>query len=166
MAGVQVGGTSSWSKPVTVVPIFFGNHGPVFISGTASPTLATVQLALARRVAIQSLASSYAATLATGITVTSGSLTVTLAAQPSDQQQFNELLTLLNTAPMPPTLTITDITGNPHTVTVAQYYSLVGSYGQQIAALLNALITAKASVASVSGTAALQQITLTDPTGE
>ena len=52
-------------------------------------------------------------------------------ATPSDQQQLNELLALLNTAPMPPTLTIADIHGNPLTVTVPQYYALIGSYGQQ-----------------------------------
>jgi len=133
---------------------------------STAPTLAAVQLSLAQRAAIQALTNSYATRLAAGITVTSGSLTVTLAATPSDQQQFNELLALLNTAPMPPTLPIADIHGNSLTITVPQYYSLIGSYGQQIAGLWTALATAKSSVATVTGTAALSKITLADPTGQ
>ena len=166
IAGIEASGTAIWSKAVHVAPAFYGRHIPVFISGTAAPTLASVRLALAQRAAIQSLQASYFRALAAGITVTSGSLTMTLAANPSDQQQFNELLTLLNTAPMPPILTINDVHGNPQTVTVAQYYALVGNYGQQIAGLWNALTTAKSSVVAVTGTAALSKVTLTDPTGQ
>ena len=166
IVGVESSGTAIWSKAVHVAPAFYGRHIPVFISGTTAPTLAAVQLSLAQRAAIQALTNSYAAALAAGITVTSGSLTMTLAAGPADQQQFNELLALLNTAPMPPTLTIADVHGNPLTVTVAQYYTIIGLYGQRIAGLWSALATAKSSVAAVSGTAALSKITLADPTGQ
>jgi len=166
IAGIESSGTAIWSKAVHVAPAFYGRHIPVFISGTTAPTLAAVQLALAQRAAIQTITNSYAAKLAAGITVTSGSLTATLAANTSDQQKFDELLILLNTAPMPPTLTIADIHGNPQPVTVPQYYTLIGSYGQQIAGLWTALATAKSSVAAVTGTVALSKITLADPTGQ
>ena len=166
MAGIESGGTSVWTRPVRTAPLCHGKSNAFFLSGTAVPTLAAVQFAVAQRNALRSLANSYATTLASGMTVISGSLTVTLAAQPSDRQQFNELLNLLNTAPMPPTITIADINARPHTVTVAQYYTLIGSYGQQLAALWNALTTARATMAAVSGTAALSRITLTDPTGQ
>ena len=123
-------------------------------------------MAQAKSAAIQDLQAAYSGALAKGITVTSGSLTVTLAASASDQQAFNNLLMLLNTAPMPPTIPITDRTGNVCTVTVEQYYDLIGKYGQQIAGLWGSLATAKASVASVSGTAQLSKITLQNPTGQ
>ena len=166
IAGIERSGTSVWSKPVQIVPVFYGRRNPVFISGTTAPTLAGVQLAVAQRATIAALAQSYSVALAGGITVTSGSVTMTLPARPSDQQQFTGLLTLLNTAPMPPTLTIADIHGNPQTVTVGQYYTLIGSYGQQIAGMWGALETARSSVAAVTGTAGLAKITLADPTGQ
>jgi len=166
IAGINSSGTAVWNAPVWVRPLIYGHNDAVFVTGSAVPTLAAVQLALAQRAATRSLTSSYATTLAAGITVTSGSLSMRLAAEPSDQQQFNELLALLNTAPMPATLIISDVNGNAQTVTVTQYYALIGSYGQQIASLWTAFATAKSAVASASGTAALAKITLADPTGE
>ena len=164
--GIKEDGTSVWSKPMWGAPPVIYGHAPLFISGSTAPTLEQVQLVFAKKRAIRALADSYSAALSAGITVTSGSLTVTLAAGLSDQQMFNELLTLLNTAPMPPALTIADVNGNPQKVTVAQYYALIGNYGQQIATLWSALITAKSSVAAATDAAALAKITLADPTGE
>ena len=168
IAGIEKSGTSIWTKPVRRVPVFYGNptKSPVFISGTTIPTLAAVQLVLAQRAATQALSVACATALAAGVTVTSGSLSLTLAAEPSDRQAFDELLTLLNTAQMPPNLMITDVHGTSQTVTVAQYYALIGSYGQQVAGLWKSLATAKASVAVATGTAALSKITITNPTGQ
>jgi hypothetical protein len=159
-AGFIVTGSSPFAVP-NAQP---GN--PLYVSGTSVPSGAAGALIQAKWAALKSLNASYNAVIVAGITVASGTLTVTLPATPASQQQFNGLLSLLNTAPMPPTVTITDIHGSPFTIGVPQYYTLIGSYGQQIAGLWNALLTAKSSVAAVTGTAALSKITLTDPSGQ
>lgn len=155
----------------TNAPTFYGAKplAVITITGTATPSPADITAALvlplARKVVMDRLATQYATALASGITVTSGTLTVTLAAQLSDQQQFNNLLTLLGTAPMPPVLTIADVHGTPQTVSVSQYYELIGSYGQQIAGLWTSLITARSTVATAD-TATLAKITLQNPAGQ
>jgi len=164
-----VNGTNYVAQLFTNPPTTYGRQ-PLIVSGTAVPTAVTIQLAIAKRAATQTISRAYYKALGAGMTVTTGTgsatITLTLPSTAADQQQFNALLSLLNTAPMPPTLTIADVNGNPQTVTVAQYYTLIGSYGQQISTLWNELMTAKSSVAAVTGTAALAKISLADPTGQ
>lgn len=90
----------------------------------------------------------YATRIARGIKATYGDASIVLSASEADQNAFNRLLNLLNTAPMPGTVTITDNRGIPHAVQVVDVYTILGSYGQQIAALWSGYVTAKASVNS------------------
>jgi len=92
------------------------------------------------------LDAQYATAQTKGITVTSGSMTITLAATDADQNAFTRLLGLLNTAPMPPNIDLADVKGVPHSVAVTDVYTLLGSYGQQAAALWANYVSVKAAV--------------------
>ena len=75
IAGIQAPGTTIWSKPLTWVPAVPAGSKIVFIPGATVPTLGAVQLALAKKMAVQCLTDAYGKALSAGITVTTGALT-------------------------------------------------------------------------------------------
>ena len=160
VAGWIVSGTGSFVHPVPVADY----SNPAFVSGSTRPSSSQVAIAVARTYRTRFVWKSYRDTLAAGVTATSGSLALTLPASVNDQSNFLQLLQTYNTATMPATATIPTTSGSAATVTVAQLYSLVGSYEAQIAALNSALSQAKATIL-FSGTATIPNITLTDVTG-
>jgi hypothetical protein len=82
---------------------------------------------------------TYHLALAAGYTVPG--LGITLATQESDRNAFTGLLTLVNEAVSAglqteaSSVTIADITGTPHTVTVAQLRGIMLGYGQHLSTL-------------------------------
>jgi len=139
--------------------------GVVFISGSAVPTVDQCGLALAKSAQLKSVQSQYNAVIAAGITVTSGSLVIILAASESDRNAFNQLINLLATVPMPPSITIADINGNQVAVPVTQIYDILGKYGAQVVGLWSNLATAKASIRAAQTVEAVAAISLQHPTG-
>jgi len=140
-------------------PTIYGK-GLAYISGSGIPQSGDITLAFAKQTAVQHLTHSYVQSLSSGITVSG----ITLAAQKDDQQAFNNLLTLLTLNPIS-SFPIADIHGQVHTVTMAQYYSLMGSYGQEIANLWGACATAKVYAYNAPSTGVLATISLQNPTG-
>ena len=157
--------TGTQVTPVTAEPALLTSG--IFFSGTTVPTAGAIALVNAKRAAIKALENSYAVAIAAGVPVTSGSIAITLAAGDSDQVAFMKLKAQFETdRSMPPLAEIRDKNGAPFYVSAPQFWSIVEQYGHQIGALYWCRATAKDSIASVTGTAALSKISLANPTGQ
>lgn len=168
-SGTYVSGTGHYSvHKANVVPPL----GYPFVSGTANPTTAQVQLAIAQSQTLNVLQSSFKTALAQGIAVTSGSVSITLPADDASRNLLAGLATSLNPSFMtagqviPSTLVLTNSQGAGVSIPFSTVYALLGSYSAQYQALWTSLQTAKTSVLATTGTAQLSKITLADPTGQ
>ena len=149
-----------------VDPAGLAQKGWQKIAGTYQPTAAVI--AAAGQAKSASLLGGLQTQLAAGVAVTdptNGSQTITMPADTASITNVNGGLSLINLVnPAGTTLISTifgavlDVNGGAHDMTVAQYKTLVVSYGQAIGALRDALLAKLGQLASATTLAQINAV--------